>query len=319
MRGRKLYFVVLFLLCGATAFAQNLTGVWTGKISRSLRDRRGVESIEIQLYQQGKHLSGYAFAFKDTSRYVLYRVDGKRFRKTKEVILEEVGNPNYDLPPNFYPCRKAYVLRYHRVGKTRYLTGTWQGEGAYADTSCFPGEELLIALQQIPKPDYPLEVFVARKFLNYYSRPRKQQQVQGGSTTASLMAEPDPVLPPDPGKAGVDYPASRKLDIQDVISATDTLARLRLYDNASVDNDTVTVFVNKIPVLKRHRLTEQPWQFDLPISRTEPTEIILQAENLGEIPPNTALMVLEIGTRRYEIRLSATLESHAVLLIEPFR
>lgn len=307
------------MLFGVSASAQHLTGVWTGKISRSLRDMRGVESIEIQLYQQGKYLSGYAFAFKDTSRYVLYRVDGKRFRKTKEVILEEIGNPNYDLPDNFFPCRKTYALRYHRVGKTRYLTGTWQGEGVYADTSCFPGEELLIALQQIPKPDYPLEVFVARKFLNYYSRPRKQQSVQPSPTSTSILAEPDPVLLPDPGKPGIDYPAVRRLDIQDVIAATDTIARIRLYDNASVDNDTVTVFVNKQAVLKRHRLTEQPWQFDLPISRFVPTEIILQAENLGEIPPNTALMVLEIGVRRYEIRLSATLESHAVLLIEPFR
>jgi hypothetical protein len=319
MRINTLPYVLLFVLCSLSGYTQNLTGVWTGKISRSLRDMRGIESIEIQLYQQGKQLSGYAFAFKDTSRFVLYRVNGKRFRKTKEVILEEVGNPNYDLPANFYPCRKSYVMRYHRVGKTRYLTGTWQGEGAYADTSCFPGEELLIALQQIPKSDYPLEVFVARKFLNYFSRPRKQAQADSAKPARPLLVDVEPSVAPDAGKPGVDFPAARKLDIQDVIAASDTVARIRLYDNASVDNDTVTIFVNKQAVLKRHRLTEQPWQFNLPISRTEPTEIILQAENLGEIPPNTALMVLEIGQRSYEIRLSATLESHAVLVIEPFR
>lgn len=314
----KIWLVSILLLFGGAAHAQQLTGVWTGKISRALGSRRGVESIEIMLEQQGKHLFGYAFAFKDTSRFVLYRLQGRRNRKTKEVFLEEVGTPNYDLPQAFYPCRKQYILRYHKVGRTRYLTGTWQGEGAFADTSCFPGEELLIGLQQIPRPEYPLEAFVARKFLNYYNRPRSPRK-PSSSDSLNMVRQEELVETPPTGIAGVNFPAPRKLDIQDVLAISDTLVRLRLYDNATIDGDSVSIFINKTPVLRQHRLATDPWTYQFVVSRNTPTEILLQAENLGEIPPNTALLVVEVGQKRFEVRLSATLETHAVVLLEPQR
>jgi hypothetical protein len=47
----------------------------------------------------------------------------------------------------------------------------------------------------------------------------------------------------------------------------------------------------------------------------KPVEIILQAENLGSIPPNTALMVVETLQKRYEVRLSSSFEKHAVVII----
>jgi hypothetical protein len=40
------------------------------------------------------------------------------------------------------------------------------------------------------------------------------------------------------------------------------------------------------------------------------------AENLGSIPPNTALIVVTAGTKRYELHSSASLEENAVMLFE---
>ncbi|MBL0129845.1 MAG: hypothetical protein IPP43_00920 [Chitinophagaceae bacterium] len=40
------------------------------------------------------------------------------------------------------------------------------------------------------------------------------------------------------------------------------------------------------------------------------------AENLGLIPPNTALMVMHDGKKRYEIRLSSSLEKNATIRIK---
>ena len=47
----------------------------------------------------------------------------------------------------------------------------------------------------------------------------------------------------------------------------------------------------------------------------KPLEIIMQAENLGSIPPNTAVMIIETARKRYEVRLSAGFEKHAVVII----
>ena len=40
------------------------------------------------------------------------------------------------------------------------------------------------------------------------------------------------------------------------------------------------------------------------------------AENLGSIPPNTALIVVYAGNKRYELFSSASLEENAVLVFE---
>ena len=42
----------------------------------------------------------------------------------------------------------------------------------------------------------------------------------------------------------------------------------------------------------------------------------MYAENLGSIPPNTALIVVTAGDKRYELRSKASLEENAVLVIE---
>jgi hypothetical protein len=39
------------------------------------------------------------------------------------------------------------------------------------------------------------------------------------------------------------------------------------------------------------------------------------AENLGLIPPNTALMVITDGKKKYEIRLASNLEKNATIRI----
>jgi hypothetical protein len=92
---------------------------------------------------------------------------------------------------------------------------------------------------------------------------------------------------------------------------------LKLYDNGTVDGDTVSVFYNGKLLLSHQRLTEKP--IDLTINLDENTtihEITLYAENLGSIVPNTALIIVTAGDKRYELRSKANLEENAVLVFE---
>jgi hypothetical protein len=45
-------------------------------------------------------------------------------------------------------------------------------------------------------------------------------------------------------------------------------------------------------------------------------ELVIVAENLGEIPPNTALMVVTAGKKRYEIFLDSDQERNAKVIIQ---
>ena len=44
--------------------------------------------------------------------------------------------------------------------------------------------------------------------------------------------------------------------------------------------------------------------------------LTLVAENLGSIPPNTGLLIIQDGTERYQIRFKADMETNASVIIK---
>jgi hypothetical protein len=92
---------------------------------------------------------------------------------------------------------------------------------------------------------------------------------------------------------------------------------LNVYDNAIVDGDSISIFYNGKLLLSHQRLSEKPIVINLELDEKQTRhEIVLFAENLGSIPPNTALIVIYAGTKRYELFSSASLEENAVLVFD---
>ncbi len=87
-----------------------------------------------------------------------------------------------------------------------------------------------------------------------------------------------------------------------------------LYDNAEIDGDSVTLIYNNKVITTHQRLTDKPVTYTLKISPGNNTnELVMYAENLGSIPPNTALMVIMDGDKRYELNVSSTKTSNGVV------
>jgi hypothetical protein len=83
--------------------------------------------------------------------------------------------------------------------------------------------------------------------------------------------------------------------------------RLDFYDNAEIDGDSITVLVNKQVVLRHQKLTAEPATTILKVDlRNTFYEVEMIAENLGSIPPNTALLVVTAGAKKYHLFLSST-------------
>jgi tryptophan synthase alpha chain len=51
-------------------------------------------------------------------------------------------------------------------------------------------------------------------------------------------------------------------------------------------------------------------------NQSDVNELVMYAENLGSIPPNTALMIVTDGPNRYEVRITSDLEKSGVDMIE---
>ena len=107
--------------------------------------------------------------------------------------------------------------------------------------------------------------------------------------------------------------------LQNVIPLKGDSIELRFYDNAEIDGDSIAVFLNG-HLLKEHiLLAEQAYIMKLAVSDLQPdNELVMVAENLGTIPPNTSLLVAVVGDKKYEAHLESTMGTSALVrLIKP--
>jgi len=90
-----------------------------------------------------------------------------------------------------------------------------------------------------------------------------------------------------------------------------------LYDNGTIDNDTIMIFDNKVLLLENKRLSYKATHLDVNFNKDNNRhEIIIVAHNLGTVPPNTALMVVKDGNNRQEIYITSTLSVNAMIIFE---
>jgi len=122
-----------------------------------------------------------------------------------------------------------------------------------------------------------------------------------------------------PEKKSTETPPSlEKRPVKDskVLQVRDSNIKVEIYDDGEIDNDIVSVYFNGAMVIDKKTLTAKAHSFMLNLEAGKINELILYADNLGEIPPNTALMVITDGVNRYEIKLSADLKNNASVRFE---
>jgi hypothetical protein len=87
-----------------------------------------------------------------------------------------------------------------------------------------------------------------------------------------------------------------------------------IYDNGEIDNDSITVYFNDRLLKEQFRISAAPYSFRISLDpQRASNEIKIVAENMGSIPPNTALMIITTKRKRHEVRLSSNLDKNAVV------
>ena len=65
------------------------------------------------------------------------------------------------------------------------------------------------------------------------------------------------------------------------------------------------------------RLSQKPISFTIGIDPSKPHhEIIMVAENLGSIPPNTSVMIINTPGNRYEVLISSSEQKNAKVVFD---
>jgi hypothetical protein len=110
---------------------------------------------------------------------------------------------------------------------------------------------------------------------------------------------------------------TRENELVKTIETNSNEITINLYDNGTIDNDTVSVYLDKKLVVTKQRLTEKPISLKFQLDENNMYhELVMVAENLGEIPPNTSLMVVKAGNKHYEVRITSTEQKNAVVIFK---
>lgn len=104
--------------------------------------------------------------------------------------------------------------------------------------------------------------------------------------------------------------------VQSIVVNTNDIT-ISIYDNGTIDHDTVSVYLDKKLIVSKQMLTTNAIVVKLRMDEsTDYHELVMVAENLGDIPPNTSLMVVKAGDKRYEVRIASTEQKNAVVIFK---
>jgi hypothetical protein len=110
---------------------------------------------------------------------------------------------------------------------------------------------------------------------------------------------------------------SRQNELVKTITVNTNEVELRIYDDGVIDNDTVSVYIDKKNVVWHAMLTEKPIIVKLHMDDNEDYhEVVMVAENEGLFPPNTSLMVVQAGDKQYEVRIVSTEQKNAIVVFK---
>jgi hypothetical protein len=106
----------------------------------------------------------------------------------------------------------------------------------------------------------------------------------------------------------------RKNSLVEELTVAAPLAELELWDDAAEDGDTVSIRLNDREVVTGFPVLKQRQKLSVTLSPGV-NRLVLIADNLGSIPPNTAVMKITAGTTKKYVRIKTDLKQNNLLLI----
>ena len=269
--------LVLLLTGVISVSAEDLNGIWKGTLTQGPGGCYPNYFLELQITFNNDLVSGKAYDYYDKEHFVKMNFTGRYNARTHRLVLIENRVLDAQIPGDCEACIKTYDLNYSRTGDLEELTGDWKGLISDSHKACPPGK---IKLQKATHSDFPTDV---------------EQSDSLSLLQARLHLAP------------------REKQVVKTVTVNSPDVKIELYDNAEIDHDTVTVLINNKILLYRQMLTDKPLTIHFNAFPGAQYELVMYADNLGDIPPNTALMMVTAGSEKFEVFLSSTEEKSAAV------
>jgi hypothetical protein len=147
-------------------------------------------------------------------------------------------------------------------------------------------------------------------------KPAKEKEVTVIKEEVIVKKEPEKPKETKPLQPAADINGRIIETIQRVNYTSDSLV-ITLYDNGEVDGDTVSVIMNGKVIMPMVGLSTKAVRKTIYTKDiTDSIQIVMYAENLGSLPPNTGLLIVNDGKDRYEIRFSGDLKKNSAIVFK---
>lgn len=341
---RRSVTLLVFILLSVTLHAQKLTGVWRGYFVSGIGIGQQQYKYEIQILQSSNGaLKAVSYSYKTTVFYGKASMQGIFTPKTKNIILKEDNLLEVKLSDKSEPCLMTCYLDYMKAGNLEVLQGTFTSFTLKAKNDCGSGT---VYLERVAESEFKKEDFLVKKTAPKPETNNKPSESVSSSAKkpAAIPAKPKTTTsakpkqetpnvkitaPPVPNDVSIPEARTEKNvwvprvlkeranALVRTIQTNKNEIKIELYDNGEIDNDTITVYHNNSLVAYRRRLSSTPITIKINATDEEPIhEFVMVADNLGSIPPNTALMVITTGGKRYELFISSNEQKNAKVIIE---
>ncbi len=294
---------LLFLLFFASiANSQNAAGYWYGTANSGTGAANNY-LIELILNQSGTQVQGVVnYYFKNTFRS--FKTSGYYNTSTRQLQLKSIPvtffgsntSMEVDCPMDLNAQLRAAV-----AGSS--LTGSFISKAGYKNMC----PEILFTLALNKSAGNQDSVLKALRLF------KETYQVWSPSATDTLVAA-TVLQRPVVNYVVTKQASEREKEIADDITVEGDSVMIDFYDNGEVDGDSISIFYNDKLLASSQKLSASAIRLQLKLDSTKAyNELTMFADNLGSIPPNTALMIVSDGKKRYEIRMSSTLNKNATL------
>ncbi len=183
--------------------------------------------------------------------------------------------------PKWKWCIKSAELRLTRTANAYILQGEWQGylEGYTPKTGKCAPGKMYL--------EKPVETIEIQQF--------EQQQ-----------------------SSSYELENKREVRVSRVVEVQKPNIRIKIWDSGVVDGDIITLFLNGKKIVDQYRVVKA--KYAIPVTLAEDNNfLILHAEDLGDIPPNTIAVSVDDGTTEQMLVLSSDLKTSGAILVKQFK
>lgn len=335
---RVLFVLVLLPL---QILSQDLTGIWTGLLqtngidlpyeivisnddgkltgySLTIFNIGGIENVGIKAIRlKNKH--GSIFIEDDKLIYNNYITTSRRVKLLGEMLLRV-----HDTVMTLNGIFRTRSLDFRENSPSFTGTITLQKQNMPQETKLISTLEEMNLLNTLRfmqpekspiKPEIKKDIAAASVKQKKPSRQKRPVEDTKKKPPIVVAAEKK-ISAPDTVKAAAELSTRKTEVIQNVFFKSDSLL-LKLYDHGVIDGDTVSVVLNGKVIVARQGLKGKPIVSVIHITPDlgDSLLLVMYAESLGSIPPNTGILVVQDGVNRYEIRFEGTKQKSSAILL----